>query len=211
MAVGFNRRFSPLATQLSTFYRNRSEPMHVHYRVNAGYLPPDHWTQNPAIGGGRIVGEACHFVDFITFLVGAAPISVTAHGLPDLGKYRDDNVSMTFTFPDGSIGVVDYLANGDRSVAKERVEVFCAGRVAVLDDFRNLELVEDGKRKEVKGRQDKGWLGEWRALAKAIREGGQPPIPYEQLIGVTKATFIVLDSLRSGNSISFDSNSIDIR
>ena len=142
-----------------------------------------------ALGGGRIIGEACHFIDFITFLVGAAPVSVTAHALPDNGKYREDNVSMTFTFPDGSIGVVDYLANGDKSFPKERVEVFCGGKIAVLDDFRALELVENGNRKTIKGAQDKGWKNERIAFAKSIREGRRPPIAYQQLIGVTKASF----------------------
>jgi predicted dehydrogenase len=121
--------------------------------------------------------------------------------LPDNGKYREDNVSMTFTFPDGSIGVVDYLANGDKSFPKERVEVFCGGKIAVLDDFRALELVENGNRKTIKGAQDKGWKNEMIAFAKSIREGGQPPIPYEQLIGVTKASFAAVESLRSNNLI----------
>src|SRR6185436_17269281 len=124
-----------------------------------------------------------------SFLIGAPPISVTAHALPDNGKYREDNVSMTFTFPDGSIGVVDYLANGDKSLPKERVEVFCGGQVAVLDDFVSLQIVKDGKVKEEKAAQDKGWVNEWKAFTKSIREGGEPPIPYEQLIGVTKSTF----------------------
>ena len=197
LTVGFNRRFAPLAQQLSDFYKDHTEPMHVHYRVNAGYISLNHWTQNPEEGGGRIIGEACHFIDFITFLVGAAPVSVTAHALPDNGKYREDNVSMTFTFPDGSIGVVDYLANGDKSFPKERVEVFCGGKIAVLDDFRALELVENGNRKTIKGAQDKGWKNEMITFAKSIHEGGQPPIPYEQLIGVTKATFEVINSLRT--------------
>jgi predicted dehydrogenase len=196
LAVGFNRRFSPLAQQLSAFLKNRSESLYAHYRVNAGYLPLNHWTQDPEIGGGRIIGESCHFVDFITFLVGAAPVSVSAIALPDGGKYREDNVSMTFTFPDGSVGVVDYLANGDKSFPKERVEVFCGGKIAVLDDFRSLEMVQDGRRKTVKGAQDKGWKYEWAAFAKAIREGGEPPIPYEQLLGVTKATFVAVESVR---------------
>src|SRR5271157_616526 len=197
--VGFNRRFAPLAGQLSTFYKDHTEPMHIYYRVNAGYIPLNHWTQDPALGGGRIIGEACHFIDFITFLVGAAPVSVTAHALPDNGKYREDNVSMTFTFPDGSIGVVDYLANGDKSFPKERVEVFCGGKIAVLDDFRALELVENGNRKTIKGAQDKGWKNEMLAFAKSIREGGEPPIPYEQLIGVTKASFAAVESIRNNN------------
>jgi predicted dehydrogenase len=186
LTVGFNRRFAPLAQKLSNFHEDRSEPMHVHYRVNAGPISLNHWTQDPETGGGRIIGEACHFVDFITFLVGAPPVTVTAHALSDNGKYREDNVSMTFTFPDGSIGVVDYLANGDKSFPKERVEVFCGGRVAVLDDFVSLQVVKDGKKKEERGAQDKGWVNEWKVFAKSIREGGEPPIPYEQLIGVTK-------------------------
>ena len=173
--------------------------MHVHYRINAGYIPLNHWTQDPTLGGGRIIGEACHFIDFITFLVGAAPVSVTAHALPDNGKYREDNVSMTFTFPDSSIGVVDYLANGDKSFPKERIEVFCGGKIAVLDDFRALELVENGNRKTIKGAQDKGWKNEMIAFAKSIREGGQPPIPYEQLIGVTNASFAAVESLRKNS------------
>jgi predicted dehydrogenase len=200
ITVGFNRRFAPLAVELSNFLADRTEPLHAHYRINAGYIPFNHWTQDPEIGGGRIIGEGCHFVDFLTFLVGAALVSVSALALPDNGKYRQDNVSMTFTFPDGSVGVVDYLASGDKSFPKERLEVFCGGRVAVLDDFRSLEMVHDGRRKVTKKAQDKGWYGEWVAFTKAIREGGGPPIPYEQLVGVTRATFAAMESLRRGGS-----------
>jgi predicted dehydrogenase/threonine dehydrogenase-like Zn-dependent dehydrogenase len=201
LTTGFNRRFAPLAQSLSSFFSRRSEPMHIHYRVNAGAIPLNHWTQDPEIGGGRIIGEGCHFVDFLTFLVGATPVSVSAHALPDQGKYREDNVSMTFTFSDGSIGIVDYLANGDKSFPKERVEVFCGGQVAVLDDFVSLQTVKDGKKKEVKGAQNKGWVDEWKVFAKTIREGGEPPIPYKQLIGVTKATFAAVESLRKQETI----------
>jgi len=202
LTVGFNRRFAPLAIKLSTFLTNRTEPLHVHYRVNAGTIPLTHWTHDPAQGGGRVIGEGCHFVDFLAFLAGAAPVSVSAHALPDGGKYREDNLSMTFTFPDGSIGVVDYLANGDKSFPKERIEVFCGGRVAVLDDFRALEMVHDGRRTVTKKAQDKGWYSEWVAFVHAIREGSQPPIPYEQLIGVTKATFAAMESLRGGQNVN---------
>jgi len=203
LTVGFNRRFSPLAQSLNSQLLTRNEPLHAHYRVNTGYLPLNHWTQDPALGGGRIIGEACHFIDLITFLVGAPPVSVTAHALPDNGKYREDNVSMTFTFPDGSIGVVDYLANGDRSFPKERLEVFCGGMIAVLDDYVTLVTVKDGKKKEERGAQDKGWKNEMRAFAKSIREGGEPPISYEQLIGVTKSTFAAVESLRKQETIKF--------
>lgn len=203
LLTGFNRRFAPLAESLKSQVSGLRSPLHAHYRINAGYLPPNHWTQDPNIGGGRIVGEACHFIDFITFLVGAAPVSVTAHALSNEGKYSEDNVSMTFTFPDGSIGVVDYLANGDKSFPKERMEVFCSGMVAVLDDFVSLQITREGKMKEERGAQDKGWVNEWRAFVKAIQEGGEPPIPYEQLIDVTKSTFAVVESLRTMQTIKF--------
>jgi predicted dehydrogenase len=202
LTVGFNRRFAHLAQQLATHFAHRTDAIYMHYRVNAGYIPLNHWVHDPAQGGGRIIGEGCHFMDFLTFLAGAAPVSVSAHALPDNGKYREDNVSMTFTFPDGSVGLVDYLANGDKSFPKERIEVFCGGRVAVLDDFRTLEMVRDGRRTTVKRAQDKGWRGEWIAFTKAIHEGGQPPIPYEQLVGVTKAAFATIESLRTGKIIS---------
>ena len=207
LMVGFNRRFAPLAVKMKDFLAGRAEPLYAHYRVNAGYLPLGHWTQDPEIGGGRIIGEGCHFVDFITFLVGSAPVAVSARALPDAGKYREDNVSMTFSFADGSIGVVDYLANGDKSLPKERVEVFCGGRVAVLDDYRALELVHNGTRKTVRSafRQDKGHLTELQAFVQAIRAGGPAPIPYEQLVGVTRATFAAVESLRrDGEKVGID-------
>jgi predicted dehydrogenase/threonine dehydrogenase-like Zn-dependent dehydrogenase len=200
--VGFNRRFAPLAARLADFLADRTEPLFMRYRVNAGSLPLDHWVQDPAQGGGRIIGEGCHFVDFLAFLAGAAPVSVSARGLPDLGRYREDNVTITLTFPDGSLGAIDYLANGDKAFPKERLEVFCGGRVAVLDDFRSLEIVQDGRRRRVRSalRQDKGHLAEMRALVEAIRTG-RPPIPYDQLIGVTRATFAAVESLRSDGKV----------
>ncbi|RJP51379.1 MAG: hypothetical protein C4557_08120 [Anaerolineaceae bacterium] len=201
LTVGFNRRFAPLIQNLKSQIVNRNEPLHAHYRVNAGFIPANHWTQDPAIGGGRIIGEACHFIDVLTFLVGTAPVSVSAHALPNGGKYSEDNVSMTFTFPDGSLGVVDYLANGDKSMPKERLEVFCEGMVAVLDDYVSLSVVKDGKRKEERGAQDKGWKAEMATFAESVKSGKEPPIPYEQLIGVTKSAFAVVESIRSRNPV----------
>ena len=201
LLTGFNRRFSPLAQSLREALSTQHEPRYIHYRVNAGYIPLNHWTQDPALGGGRIIGEACHFIDLITFLVGAPPDSVTAHALPDGGKYREDNVSMTFTFPDGSIGVVDYLANGDKSYPKERLEVFCEGMIAVLDDYVSLTTIKDGKKSVQSGAQDKGWRAEMAAFAESIKSGVGAPIPYEQLIGVTQSTFAAVESIRSKQSI----------
>ena len=199
LLVGFNRRFSPLAQSLNSHLRFRTEPLHAHYRINAGHLPLHHWTQDESLGGGRIIGEACHFIDMLTFLVGAPPVSVTAHALPNNGKYRDDNVSMTFTFPDGSLGIVDYLANGDKSMPKERLEVFCEGMIAVLDDYVSLVTVKDGKKKEERGAQDKGWKAEMAAFAESIKGGGEAPIPYEHLLGVTRSTFAAVESIRKNS------------
>ncbi|MCB0100555.1 MAG: hypothetical protein KDD74_00815, partial [Anaerolineales bacterium] len=143
----------------------------------------------------------CHFIDVLTFLVGALPVKVSAHALPNNGKYKEDNVSMTFTFADGSIGVVDYLANGDKSLPKERLEVFCGGRVAVLDDYVSLTTVKDGKKKVESGAQDKGWRAEMAAFAESVRAGKEPPIPYEQILAVTKSTFAAVESIRSGSPV----------
>jgi len=202
LTVGFNRRFSPFGQRLKAFLDGRGEPLHAHYRVNAGYLPDAHWLHDPAQGGGRIIGEGCHFVDFLSYLVGSPPVQVEARGLPDAGRYHEDNVLITLRYSDGSLGTVTYLANGDRSLPKERVEVFCAGRAAVLDDFRQLELLRSGRREVLRSRlrQDKGHRAGWEAFLQAARMGGPPPIPYDHLIGVTRATFMALRSLRSGRA-----------
>jgi predicted dehydrogenase/threonine dehydrogenase-like Zn-dependent dehydrogenase len=199
LMVGFNRRFAPLARKLYEFLNPHPEPLVVTYRVNAGSLPLTHWVQDPTIGGGRIVGEVCHFIDFITYLVGAAPSTISALSLPDDNRYREDNVVMNFTFPDGSLGTVIYLANGDKAFPKERIEVFMGGKVAVLDDFRSLEMVDKGKRKVTRARlrQDKGHQAEWEAFAQAVMAGGPAPIPYEQIFRVTEATFAALKAIRN--------------
>jgi predicted dehydrogenase len=199
LTVGFNRRFAPLAVQMKTFLDGRKEPLAAYYRVNAGYIPLSHWTHDPEQGGGRIIGEGCHFIDFLTFLVGAPPFEVIARGLPDGGRYRDDNVTLSFTFPDGSVGVLSYLANGDKAFPKERVEVFSGGRVAVLDDYRSLELAANGNRRVTRARlrQDKGHQAEWQAFVAAIQAGGPPPIPYKQIFGVMRATFAAVEALRT--------------
>ena len=203
LMVGFNRRFAPFAQKLHQFLLNRQEPMIVHYRVNAGYLPLNHWTQDLEQGGGRIIGEACHFIDLITFLVGDPPLAVSTSGLPDAQRYREDNVLITLQFPDGSIGTVSYLANGDKAYPKERVEVFSGGRVGVLDDFRMLETVRDGQRHVEKSRlrQDKGHAAEWQAFSTSIINGLPAPIPYDHLVGVTRASFAAVSALRSGGRI----------
>jgi predicted dehydrogenase len=169
----------------------------MHYRVNAGYLPLEHWLHDDEQGGGRIIGEACHFIDFLTFVNGAAPVQVSALGLPDASRYREDNVIITLEFPDGSVGTVSYLAAGDRAFPKERVEIIGGGRVAVLD----------GKRKEHRARlrQDKGHRQEWEAFSEALEKGGPPPIPYEHLVGVSLTSIAAVEALRSRTHVKIES------
>jgi predicted dehydrogenase len=199
LMAGFNRRFASLAIHLKEAYSGCSEPMSMTYTVNAGYLPLTHWTQDPQVGGGRLIGEGCHFIDLMTWLAGSLPVDVIARSLPDGGKYRQDNVSLLITFADGSIGTLNYLANGDKSYPKERLEVFSAGRVAVLNDFRTLELTQNGSHRVIKStRQDKGHAGAWHAFLESVRSGGQPPIPYSDLWAVTQTTFALVESLRTG-------------
>jgi len=200
LMVGYNRRFAPFSQKIAAFFANRSEPMVLHYRVNAGFLPDTHWLHNPTVGGGRILGEGCHFIDYLISLVGSVPQSVYTAALPNAGRYHGDNVVMNFTFIDGSIGTVTYLANGDKSVPKEYLEVFCQGRVAILDDYRSLELVQDGRRQSFKSqlRQDKGHLAGWQAFLSAVRTGSTPPVPYDQLFGGARAVFAAGESLLSG-------------
>jgi predicted dehydrogenase len=201
--AGFNRRFAPLAIELKESLAGRSQPLAAHYRVNAGALPPYHWLHDPQRGGGRIIGEACHFIDFLIYLVGQAPAAVSAEALPDDERYRQDNVQITLRFAEGSLGTVTYLANGDRSLPKERLEVFCGGKVALLDDFRRLELTEGGSTQVSRGAQDKGHRAAWQAFISALRAGGPPPIAYEQLFGGARAAFGAVLSLQTGKQVEF--------
>ena len=209
LMVGFNRRFAPMASRMRAFLAEIHEPLAMHYRVNAGYLPPDHWVHDSEQGGGRILGEVCHFVDFMMFLAGSSPVSVHAISLDNSGRYGGDNVIVSLQFANGSRGTIDYLANGDKSFSKERVEVFGGGAVAVLEDFRRLELVRHGKKQTMRARwrQDKGHRGECEALASAIREGQAAPIPFDQIVDATLATLRIQDSIALGRSMSVDASS----
>jgi predicted dehydrogenase len=210
LMVGFNRRFAPMAIQMKAFVQQIREPLALHYRVNAGHIPADHWVNDPEQGGGRILGEVCHFVDFLSFLADAPPIEVQTHALANGGRYSDDNVVISLRFANGSQGTISYLANGDRAYSKERVEVFGGGAVAVLDDFRRLELVRHGHKRLFRSRlrQDKGHRGEWTAFADAIRSGGESPIPFDQIAASTLATLRVVDSRVSGQPVAVDQTSL---
>jgi predicted dehydrogenase/threonine dehydrogenase-like Zn-dependent dehydrogenase len=204
LTVGFNRRFAPMATRMKSFLDGIHEPLALHYRVNAGAIPREHWVQDPEQGGGRILGEVCHFVDFLTFLVGEAPIEVHTRTLANPGQYSDDNIVIALQYANGSQGTISYLANGDRSYSKERVEVFGGGAVAMLDDFRRLELVRHGRKQVFRSRlrQDKGHRGEWQAFAEAIQSGGESPISFEDIVSTTLSTLRIVDSRSSGQPVA---------
>jgi predicted dehydrogenase len=196
LMVGFNRRFAPMARQMKAFLGQCASPLIMHYRVNAGALPKDHWI-NDSEQGGRIIGEVCHFVDFLSFLCGAAPVNVYASGF---SSADDQNAVISLEFGDGSVGTIHYACNGDRAYSKERVEAFGGGRVAVLDDFRRLDLVRHGKKKTFRSplTQEKGHAAEWQAFADSIQSGAPGPIPFDQIATTTLATIRIAESLRSG-------------
>ncbi len=206
LMVGFNRRFAPMAIKIKAFLQEIDEPLAMNYRINAGYLPPDHWVNDPEQGGGRIRGEVCHFVDFLSFLAGAPPIEVQTRALGNPGHYSDDNVVVALRFANGSQGTISYFANGDKSYSKERLEVFGGGAVATLEDFRRLEFVRHGRRQIFRARlrQDKGHRGEWEAFAAAIRSGAGAPIPFSEIVATSLATLRAVGSRLSGQSVAVD-------
>jgi predicted dehydrogenase len=206
MMVGFNRRFASMAVKMRGFLKQIREPLAMHYRVNAGFISRDHWVNDPEQGGGRILGEVCHFVDFLTYLADAPLIEVQARTLTTLEQYSDDNVFISLRFANGSQGTISYLANGDRSYSKERVEVFGGGAVAVLEDFRSLELVRHGQKQTFRSRfrQDKGHRAGLEALAAAVLGEGEPPILLDEIVSATLATLRAVESCSSGQSIEVD-------
>ena len=204
LMVGFNRRFAPMAVQMKQFLSEVHEPLAIHYRVNAGYIPADHWVNDPEQGGGRILGEVCHFVDFLCFLAGACPVEVQAQTVGNPGQYSMDNVVASLKFANGTLGTISYLANGDKSAAKERVEVFGGGSVAILEDFRRLELVRNGRKQITRARwaQDKGHKAEMQAFVDALLGKTPLPIPFEQVVGSTLATLRLQNSCQTGQPLT---------
>jgi predicted dehydrogenase/threonine dehydrogenase-like Zn-dependent dehydrogenase len=202
LMVGFNRRFSPYGQKLREFFQDRSTPLVASYRVNAGALPKRDWQQDLEEGGGRIIGEVGHFVDFLSYLIGAPPESVTAQAIGGTSGsvFSHDNVSLTMRFRDGSLGTIIYVSEGAASFPKERVEVFGGGAVGVIDDFRRLELVKGGRRRVQRGwlNQDKGHRQELAAFVEAIRRGEAGPVSLEDYLLTTLCTFQAVKSLQTG-------------
>ena len=192
LMVGFNRRFAPHVVKMHSLLSGVNETKAMVMTVNAGAIPANHWTQDPEVGGGRIVGEGCHFIDLLRFLAGASIVSVSSvvAGPQDESNLKD-TVTISLTFTDGSIGTIHYFANGDKKVAKERLEVFCGGRVLQLDNFRSLVGHGwSGFTKQKLWAQDKGHNAEMKALVEAVENGTTSPIPFDQIVEVTKASLL---------------------
>ena len=197
--VGFNRRFAPLVQEMKKFFRTAVGPYVMNYRINAGFLPATHWTLDPLEGGGRVIGEVCHFVDLLQYVCDASPVSVFAEplGIGVTSPMDDDSVIVTVRFGNGSIGTITYAANGDSSVPKEHLEVFSTGRTAILDNFKALTLHQQGSVRTVRRSTiDKGHREEVLQFLSALETGSEAPIPFDELVATTRTTFRILDSLR---------------
>lgn len=198
MMVGFNRRFSPHVQKMKALLETLDEPMSMVMTVNAGEIPSDHWTQDHEVGGGRILGEACHFVDLLRFLSGGS--IVAADGM-SLGQHpalsvREDKATILIRFENGSMGTIHYLANGHRSFPKERLEVFCAGRVLQLDNFRKLQgWGWKGFSGFKTWRQDKGQATCARLFVEAVRESGTAPIPVSEILEVSRVSIELAEQI----------------
>jgi len=198
LMVGFNRRFSPLARRAKEMFKDIAEPLVINYRVNAGFIPKDHWIQTGE-GGGRIVGEVCHFVDLIQFLTGENPEKVFAECIstPNARMNNQDNIAITIRLANGSVGVITYVASGDKRLDKERVEIFGAGRTFIIDDFKTGESYTGGILRKIKD-PGKGHKEEVEHFVKSICDGSPSPISFESIFLTSAVTFRILDSLRTG-------------
>lgn len=199
LMVGFNRRFAPATADLQRFFAGNS-PLTISYRFSPGYLPPDSWPQDPDSGGGRIIGEACHAIDTCVAITGSAPVKVYAESVakPSSADTSDDSVFITLRHANGSVSNISYQAGGDRAFPPERIEVFGAQKVGLIDGWGHVELWSGGRRKRIQAKNDKGHRAELQSFLRACSEGGRWPIPWEHLRGTTWATLEALSSLREG-------------
>ena len=197
LLVGFNRRFAPLAVEL----RSLAGPKLMDYRVNAGRLPLDHWTNDPAIGGGRLLGEGCHFIDFLCDQAGGDPLRVTARGFrsdPALPLLATDNLAIQIDFSDGSSGTIAYAADSPTGPGKERFATSSPGAYAVIEDFRVGSIWRGSNRTKLGGRTvDKGWSAQYELLAAIVAGHAEAP-PIEGFLLSTLATLAAARSLSTG-------------
>jgi predicted dehydrogenase len=198
LMVGFNRRFSPHAQRMRALLDRMHEPKSIVMTVNAGAIPEGHWVHDPVEGGGRVIGELCHFVDLARFLVGCPIRDARIQTVGGDRMRRDDTVSVLLTFADGSWAAIHYLANGHRAFPKERVEVFCEGRILQLDNFRRLQgFGWRGFERQNLWRQDKGQRQCVQAFVTAVERGQASPIPLQELLEVSRVTVALGEAARA--------------
>jgi polar amino acid transport system substrate-binding protein len=199
LMVGYNRRFSPAASGLKKYFSVETQPLIMNYRINAGFIPKDHWTQDENTGGGRIIGEVCHFIDLMHFFSGSLVENVFAQCISSANNQikNDDNLAIILKFRNGSIGNIIYTANGDMALPKERLEIFGGNKAGILNDFKNAELYSGNKVKTFK-LEGKGHREEINEFFTALSKGTVMPIDFASLYLTNKATFKILDSLYTG-------------
>jgi len=205
LMVGFNRRFSPCVQDLKAHFRGREEPLAMSYRINAGRIPldgPDGWVHESEIGGGRIIGEACHFIDTLQAICGARPDRITAHAVNpgNSSLAANDIVTLTIGYDDGSLGTIHYWSNGDSALPKERLEVYGQNRIGILDNFRRLDLAANGRKKAHRTlNQQKGFSEEANAFLQACKSG-VPAISLDCLMDTTLTTFLAVEDIAEANA-----------
>jgi len=200
--VGFNRRFSPHVREMKRQLGEDAGPLAVSVVVNAGDIPAEHWVHHPTIGGGRIIGEACHFIDLICHLCGSSIESVSASAMARQPSAIADTMSISLKLADGSVGTLSYFANGSKAYPKETVEVFSGGRVLRLENFRRLRgFGFRGFRGSRTSRQDKGHAAQFDTLVKRLEAGGRPLVPLAQSVNATLASFAAATSANDGRTV----------
>jgi predicted dehydrogenase len=191
--VGFNRRFAPFARQVKAAFEGRRSGLVMTARINAGFIPPGNWVVDPREGGGRVVGEACHFIDLFSFWADALPVRVSAHGVGGTGAYGGaDNLVVGLEFADGSVASLVYTSMGDPGVGKELYEVIGQRTMARIDDWRSLSITRGGHTRLCHAlRADKGHAEELREFVKVCQSGAPSPIPLDSIAATTRATFAI--------------------
>jgi polar amino acid transport system substrate-binding protein len=207
LMVGFNRRFSPFSVKAKEWLGEGCSPMVINCRVNAGFVPEDSWVQDLGEGGGRIIGEVCHFIDLIQYFTGSLPVRVYAETISgEKGKYlNEDNLLINMKMKDGSAASITYVANGDKSFPRERIEIFVGGKVCVIDDFKSMTFICNGKKKRMKKFGiDRGYYNEFEVFFSAVKDGKTIPVDFEEYVFTTLATFGIMESIRTGVPINID-------
>lgn len=194
LTVGYNRRFSPFAAKLKQMIGDR--PQNIVATMNAGCIPPEMWVHDPEVGGGRIIGEACHFIDLCSYLSGSQVKAVCMNAMGEDPQENTDNATILLKYENGTNAVINYFANGSKAYPKERVEVFSQERVFILDNWRRLDGYGAKGFSRMRGRMDKGQKDEFRLLNERLLGGGESLIPFESIINTTKASFAAIQSLK---------------